>query len=132
MRSFLPVVFSLVVLTGSSSAFGQADGLVAYVPEKPIERTADDTRISFVESAVAGKMEAIIPADAERVDILNARGNVKASYGLREFDQIGLGNLRPGTWTLRVHRGSAMSIRRFVVMERGSVIWSPQGPIRKR
>jgi hypothetical protein len=85
-----------------------------------------------VESAVAGKMEAIIPTDADRVDILNARGNIKASYGIREFDQIGLGDLRPGTWTLRVHRGHAMSIRRFVVMERGTVIWSPQGPIRKR
>lgn len=132
MRSFLPVVIAFAALAAPSLVFGQADGLVAYVPEKPIERTADDTRIGFVESAVAGKVEAIIPADADRVDILNARGNVKASYGIREFDQLGLGNLRPGTWTLRVHRGTAMSIRRFVVMERGSVIWSPQGPIRKR
>ncbi|HPF90970.1 MAG: hypothetical protein H6592_07510 [Flavobacteriales bacterium] len=110
----------------------QADGLVAYVPETPIARTADDTRITFVESAVAGKIEAIIPPDADRVDILNARGNVKHTYGADKLDQVGLGDLRPGTWTLRVHRGDSLSIRRFVVMERGTVVWSPKGPARKR
>ncbi|MCB0766939.1 MAG: hypothetical protein KDC03_04965 [Flavobacteriales bacterium] len=119
-----------VLLVGKLLA--QADGLVAYVPEKPIARTADDTRITFVESAVAGKIEAIIPPDADRVDILNARGNVKHTYGADKIDQVGLGDLRPGTWTLRVHRGERLSIRRFVVMERGTVVWSPQGPVRKR
>lgn len=105
---------------------------MAYVPDKPMERTADDHRINFVESAVAGKIEAVIPADADRIDILNSRGNVKHSYSALEFDHIGIGALRPGTWTLRVHRGASMAIRRFVVMERGTVVWSPQGPIRKR
>lgn len=132
MRSFFVIMAFALRSAFGDVAYAQADGLVAYVPEKPIARTADDPKITFVESAVAGKMEAIIPTNADRVDILNARGNIKASYGIREFDQIGLGDLRPGTWTLRVHRGHAMSIRRFVVMERGTVIWSPQGPIRKR
>lgn len=122
----------LLAMMFALSAHAQSDGLVAYVPERPIERTADNARIQFVESAVAGKMEATIPSDAERVDILNGRGNVKYTYTSAQFEQIGLGNLRPGTWTLRVHRAGNLSIRRFVVMARGSVVWSPSGPIRKR
>lgn len=121
--------FFLAMFLVFGGAFAQADGLVAYVPERPVSRTADDTRITFVESAVAGKVEAIIPLDADRVDILNARGNVKHTYGVDMIDQVSLGDLRPGTWTLRVHRGDSLSIRRFVVMERGSVVWSPQGPV---
>lgn len=118
--------------TLGAHASAQADGLVVYVPHKPVERTADDSRIAFVESAVAGRVEAIIPEDADRVDILNGRGNVKHSYGAAELDRIGLGNLRPGTWTLRVHRRGGISVRRFVVLQRGSVVWSPTGPVRKR
>lgn len=110
----------------------QADGLVAYVPEKAIERTADDERIGFMESAVAGKLEAIIPPGSERVDLLNARGNVKKTYTGDEMDDLSLGSLRPGTWTLRVHRQGSMLIRRFVVMERGAILWSPKGPIKRR
>ncbi len=121
---------TLMVLATLASA--QADGFIAYVPDRPVERTADDTRISFVESAVAGKVEAVIPTDADRVDILNGRGNIKHTYGRTELDRVRLGDLRPGTWTLRVHRGESISIRRFMVMERGSVVWSPQGPLRKR
>lgn len=121
-----------ILLALGTVAKSQADGLVAYVPDKPIERTADDTRITIVQGAVAGKIEAIVPDGAERVDILTARGRVKHSYSTAEFERIGLGHLRPGTWTLRVHRAGTMSIRRFVVMERGAVIWSPNGPIRKR
>ncbi len=113
-------------------SMGQADGLVAYVPEKPIERTADSERIAFVSGAVAGKMEALIPTDAQRVDILNARGNVKQTYSAKELDTFSIGDLRPGTWTLRVHTGTNMMIRRFVVMQRGSIVWSPTGPMRKR
>lgn len=111
----------------------QADGLVAYVPEKPVARTADDTRIRLVAGAVAGKVEALIPEDAVQVDILNARGNVKRSYGSGDLGELALGDLRPGTWTLRVHTSTSMLlVRRFVVMQRGAVVWSPTGPIRKR
>ncbi|MBL7950982.1 MAG: hypothetical protein JNM62_04625 [Flavobacteriales bacterium] len=110
----------------------QADGLIAYVPEKPIERTADDLRIGFMEGAVAGKMEAMIPEDAERVDLLNARGNVKRSFTGTEIHDLSLGSLRTGTWTLRVHRAGTMLIRRFVVMQRGTILWSPKGPIKRR
>lgn len=130
LRAYLTAIVLGALGTHASA---QADGLVVYVPNRPIERTADDSRISFVESAVAGKMEALIPEDADRVDILNGRGNVKHTYEASELDQIDLSELRPGTWTLRVHRKGGLSVRRFVVREHGSVVWSPQqGPIRKR
>ena len=109
----------------------QADGLVAYVPNAPLDRTADNIRIGFAESAVAGKMEAVLPVDAIQADILNARGNVKHTYGPDELGSLSLGDLRPGTWTLRVHTSTTMLVRRFVVMERGAVLWSPSGPIAK-
>ncbi len=130
--SFKRFLLSGLVYFTITGAFAQADGLVAYVPEKPIERTADDARITFVQGAVAGKIEAVIPVDADRVDILNGRGNVKHTYGHAQLDQVNLGDLRPGTWTLRVQRGGSLSIRRFVVMERGTVVWSPDRTVRKR
>ncbi|HQW05180.1 MAG: hypothetical protein IPH05_09195 [Flavobacteriales bacterium] len=116
----------------SLSGLAQADGLVAYVPEKPLERTADSERIGFVNSPVAGKVEALIPMEADRVDILNARGNVKRSYEAKELESFSIGDLRPGTWTLRVHAADKMMVRRFVVMHRGSIVWSPSGPVRRR
>ncbi len=126
-----PILIGLLLTVGRVSA--QADGLVAYVPEKAIARTVEDTRISFVEGAVVGKVAAVIPADADGVDILNARGNVKYRYDTGAIDQVDLGALRPGTWTLRVHRDGRSTIRRFMVMERGSVVWSPENaPVRKR
>lgn len=128
-RALLVALHSSLV---TCAVHAQADGLVAYVPDRPIERTADDTRIGFMESAVAGKMEAIIPEDAIRVDLLNARGNVKRTFNGEEIHDLSLSDLRTGTWTLRVHRAGTMLIRRFVVMERGSILWSPKGPIRKR
>lgn len=124
-------LFGLLATIGFTS-FAQSDGLVAYVPERPMERTADDTRIQFVESAVVGRIEAVVPIDADRVDILNGRGNIRRTYGHTELDQLSLGDLRPGTWTLRIHRQGKLAIRRFVVMERGSVVWSPNRPVRKR
>ena len=132
MRHVLTLCSLGLLLLGSRDLVAQADGLVAYVPEKPIARTADDTRIGFVAGAVAGKVEALIPEDALQVDILNARGNVKRSYGTAEMESLTLGDLRPGTWTLRVHTPQAMLVRRFVVMQQGSVVWSPTGPVRRR
>ncbi|HRH70906.1 MAG: hypothetical protein JNL43_02920 [Flavobacteriales bacterium] len=119
-------------LLGPVIVHAQADGLVAYVPSAPLERTADNTRIGFVESAVAGKVEALLPADAFQADILNARGNVKRTYGMGDLESLSLGDLRPGTWTLRVHTPNAMLVRRFVVMAKGAILWSPAGPVRKR
>lgn len=132
MRHILTLFHIGLLCSVSIGLKAQADGLVAYVPERPTARTADDVRIGIVAGAVAGKVEALIPEDALQVDILNARGNVKRSYGSDEMGTLSLGDLRPGTWTLRVHTATSKLVRRFVVMQRGSVVWSPTGPFRKR
>lgn len=113
-----------LVVSGTFASFSQADGLVAYVPRTPISRTADDTRVSFVESAVPGQMEAVLPLDAHRVDILNSRGNIHRSYGSTEIDHLELNKLRAGTWTLRVHTSEGMLVRRFAILNRGTVVWN--------
>ena len=125
----LPIVI-LMVLAGRT-ADAQADGMVAYVPSRPLDRTADDERIGFAESAVAGKAEAVLPSGTYQADILNVRGNVKHTYSTAELSELSLGDLRPGTWTLRVHTPEGLRVRRFVVMERGKVVWSPSGQVRK-
>lgn len=126
----LPIAIVLVLTCRTATA--QADGMVAYVPSRPLERTADDERIGFAESAVAGKAEAILPSGTYQADILNVRGNVKHTYSTAELGELSLGDLRPGTWTLRVHTPDGLRVRRFVVMERGKVVWSPSGQVRKR
>lgn len=131
-RFAIPIVLVIGALLCSNSMVAQADGMVAYVPTKPLPRTADDGRIGFAESAVAGKVEAILPVDAFQADILNVRGNVKRSYSTSELASLSLGDLRPGTWTLRVHTPEGLRVRRFVIMERGKVVWSPEGVVKRR
>lgn len=104
----------------------QLDGLVAYVPAKPIERTADSESIGFMASAVGGKAEAILPTDAFKADILNVRGNIERTYSADELGTLSLADVSSGTWTLRVHTPHGFLVRRFVVMARGGVIWSPE------
>lgn len=118
------ILLTLVVLTFAVGGYAQADGLVAYVPTKPVERTADDTRIGLMESAVPGNVEAMLPHDALQVDILNARGNVKRSYTAAELDHVDLTGLRHGTWTLRVHTPKGVLVRRFAVMRQGAMVWA--------
>ncbi len=104
----------------------QVDGLVSYVPAKPIERTADSESIGFMASAVGGKAEAILPTDAFKADILNVRGNIERTYSAEELGTLSLADVSSGTWTLRDHTPDGFLVRRFVVMARGGVIWSPE------
>lgn len=118
------ITLLLLASAGFVLAHAQADGLVAYVPRTPIARTADDTRVSFVESAVPGQMEAILPLDANRVDLLNSRGNIHRTYGSTEIENLELNKLRAGTWTLRVHTSGGMLVRRFAILNKGTVVWN--------
>lgn len=127
------ILSALLALPFALAAAAQADGLIAYVPSAPVERTADDTRVGFVESAVPGKMEAQLPDDAYQVDILNARGNVKHTYAAHELGQLDLGHLRHGTWTLRVHTPQGLLVRRFAVLHQGAMLWAlPPGTKKRR
>lgn len=105
-------------------AHAQSEERYAYVPSRPIERTADDANMGFRSSSVPGMLEMAVPKGTSQVDILNARGKVIHSYTQEEIDVLDLGTLSRGTWTLRAHTPHGFSVRRFVVMQPGAVAWA--------
>lgn len=120
-RHFLVICISLCCL-GYTQA--QGDDHYAYVPTRPVERTADDATMGFRSGSVPGMLEMAVPIGTTQVDILNARGKVMHSYTEGELDVLDLGTLDRGTWTLRAHTPHGYSVRRFVVMQPGSVVWA--------
>ena len=122
--SFGPQTITVIAAFVASSAMAQQDGLIAYVPSRPMPHTADAPRVGLIEGPVQGKMDAVVPEDALQVDVLNARGNVVRTYGPLEFHDMDLGNLRAGTWTLRVHTAGKLLVQRFAVLHRGSLVWN--------
>jgi len=125
-RSHFFIATFLASVLPATDLMAQVDELVAYVPAKPIERTADSESIGFMSGAVGGKAEAILPTDAYKADILNVRGNIERTYSSEELGTLSLADISSGTWTLRVHTPRGFLVRRFVVMARGGVIWSPE------
>lgn len=119
-KAFITVCACLLIIVPAIQA--QHDDRTAYVPRKAPERTADDLRINFIEPAVPGEMEVALPDGTYRVDLLNARGNVKQVRSVEEARKINIKKLRRGTWTLRAHTPSGMIVRRFFVMGRGTVL----------
>ena len=113
----------LAATMGSLASVGQMDGLVAYVPPTPPERTADDLRITFLEPTVPGELEISLPTGTHRIDLLNARGRVKESHEVNAAGRLDLKKLRRGLWTLRAHTPDGMVVRRFVVQDHGRVLW---------
>jgi len=110
----------------------QSDERYAYVPTRAVPHTADDEGMGFRSTAVPGVLEMALPAGTERVDILNARGNVVRTMAYGELSDLDLGSLARGTWTLRAHTPHGFSIRRFVVMQPGNVAWAvPRQGFRK-
>lgn len=102
----------------------QTDDRYAYVPTRAVPQTADNEGMGFRTTAVPGVLEMALPAGTERVDILNSRGNVVRSMDHTELSDLDLGSLARGTWTLRAHTPNGFSVRRFVVMQPGSVAWA--------
>lgn len=123
-----------VVTLGLSAPLvsAQADDRIAYMPTKAISRTADDERIGFRDSAVPGMVELELPKGTWRVDILDARGVVDDVLEGLELHTLDLDGLAKGTWTMRAHTPEGYSIRRFIVLQRGTVAWALPQPPRKR
>ncbi len=102
----------------------QSEAHIAYVPSTPLENTADDAAMGFRQGTIPGILELQLPAGTRQVDILNARGNVVHRFGEDHITNLDLADLSRGTWTLRAHTPHGFSIRRFVVMQLGSVAWA--------
>jgi hypothetical protein len=126
-------ILSAVVFTASAySAIGQADERVAYLPANAIARTADDISIGFRESAVPGVVELELPRGTWRVDILDTRGELDHTLEGRDLNILDLSTLAKGTWTMRAHTPEGYSVRRFIVLQRGTVAWAVPPAPRKR
>jgi hypothetical protein len=122
----------LLALLISGAMNAQSDEMIAYVPSKAPTRTADNTKITFLDPVVPGVMELSLPEGTRRVDLLNARGKVKATHEGPTMQQIDLRKLRRGTWTLRAHTPDGMMVRRFLVLGHGQVVWQlPPAPRRR-
>jgi hypothetical protein len=123
---------ALVLILSADLANGQADDRLAYLPSKAITRTADDIRIGFRESAVPGIVELELPPGTWRVDILDTRGELDHTLEGRDLNTLDLGGLAKGTWTMRAHTPEGYSVRRFIVLQRGTVAWALPPAPRKR
>ncbi len=115
---------ALVLVLSISSAVAQC-GDLAYAGTKRTSRTADVPTIEMVPTTVPGVVELTLPTGTVGVDVLNARGKVVRELENDEQDQLDLNRLRPGTWTIRVRTTSGYLIRRFVVLGRSGMYWSP-------
>ncbi len=128
MRATLLISCLFLILVSKA----QTDEMIAYVPAKAPSRTADNTKITFLDPVVPGVLELSLPDGTRRVDLLNARGKVKATHEGSSMQQIDLRKLRRGTWTLRAHTRSGMMVRRFLVLGHGQVVWQlPPAPRRR-
>jgi hypothetical protein len=127
-------LFLVIVILGLATPMvsAQSDDRVAYMPAKAISRTADDERIGFRDSAVPGMVELELPKGTWRVDILDARGELDHTLEGRDLHILDLDGLAKGTWTMRAHTPEGYSIRRFIVLQRGTVAWALPPPPRKR
>jgi len=124
MRSSSGFLFMFLLSFWGNTAQAQADDLAVYMPRQAPHRTADDERVALVESSVPGEVGISLPDGTTRVDILNARGRAVRSMNANELSDLKLSDLSRGTWTLRAHTPTGFSVRRFVVLRRGSMAWA--------
>ncbi len=110
----------------------QSDDKIAYVPSRPIARTADYQGLGLKDGTAPGIVEFQLPQGTYQVDLINSRGKVKHSRSGSTLEQLDLGSLKPGTWTLRAHTGEGMRVKRFVVMQRGRIAWSVPTKVKAR
>jgi hypothetical protein len=125
---------ALLILLGQSGSalLAQVDDRVAYVPSQPISRTADDQNLGLTDGAAPGIVEFNLPAGTFQVDLINSKGKVKHSRSGSTMEQLDLGSLKPGTWTLRAHTNEGLRVKRFVVMQRGKIAWSVPTKVKAR
>lgn len=102
----------------------QAQSDLAYMPKAAPPATADDGRITMLETAEEGVVSLVVPSSTFRIDLLNAFGNVVDRLDPSESAHFDLRQLRPGTWTLRACTPEGYQVRRFVVHQREGSNWA--------
>lgn len=128
LRSWSLTILALLV---PAITWAQYDD-VAMAGAAPGHRALNEASIAFLETDSPGVVRLELPAGTDRVDLLNARGNVVRELRAADLPFLDLGTLRPGPWTLRVRTASGYQVRRFLVLADGHMFWSPAQTRAKR
>lgn len=115
------LLFLLPLFAACLMAHAQGD--LAYMPKAAPSATADDARITMIETEEEGIVELVLPSGTFRIDLLNAFGNVVDRLDPTEAARFDLRQLKPGTWTLRACTPQGFRVRRFVVHQREGSNW---------
>lgn len=122
MRTLL--LFVLVSFVGN--ALAQQEPL-AFVPDRPMRRTADSDRIALVGSDAPGLYRLSLPAATSKVDMLNARGKRLKTVPLSPDGLLDVRGLRSGVYTVRVFVPEGVLVRRIGVLRNGRrAVWLSQ------
>ena len=118
-RSLMLLALLVPVIT-----WAQYDDLAMAGPA-PGHRALNEASIAFLETDAPGVVRLELPIGTDRVDLLNARGNVVRQLKASDLPFLDLGTLKPGPWTLRVRTANGYQVRRFLVLADGHMFWSP-------
>ncbi|QQR86453.1 MAG: T9SS type A sorting domain-containing protein [Flavobacteriales bacterium] len=112
-------VLPLIILVSfAANALAQQEPL-AYVPDRPVRRTADSDLIALIGSDAPGLYRLSLPAAVTRVDMLNARGRRLKVVPLSTDGLLDLRGLRPGVYTVRAFTTDGVLVRRIGVLRNG-------------
>ena len=116
-------LLTLMIVLYTTVATAQ-DDLIAYMPKKHIERTADSERIMLTSTGEQGVYTIDLPEGTISVDVLNAKGGLAVPQPEVLDGHIDIRQLRASTYTIRAHTIDAIVIRRFALMGEGASLWA--------
>lgn len=100
------------------------DDMIAYVPRKHLARVADSGSIVLTGTNESGIYLLDVPAGTWYVDLLGAGGDKLEPQPVVANGKIDIRQLKPSTYTIRAHRASGITIRRFALLGRGANLWA--------
>lgn len=109
----------LIVLIAIAASVSAQQEPLAYVPDRPVRRTADSELIALIGSDAPGLYRLSIPVAVTRVDMLNARGRRLKVVPLSTDGLLDLRGLRPGVYTVRAFTPEGVLVRRIGVLRNG-------------
>ena len=100
------------------------DELIAYVPKKNIERTADSEAIILTSTDQPGIYGLTLPEGTISIDVLDNRGDLLTEVPLISDGRLDVRGLRASTYTIRAHTAHGIRIRRFALLGAGASLWA--------
>lgn len=116
-------LLTLIVVLSAASATAQ-DELIAYMPRKHIDRTADSELIVLTSTNEPGVYAIDLPEGTLSIDVLNAKGDLVRPQPEVVDGHIDIRALRASTYTIRAHTLDGIAIRRFALLGEGASLWA--------